>query len=215
MNAAVAEDVGEETAAKPKKAKAVVETVTMDDGRVVEFVGKRRMNKRYVLDSEGNLDYIQLDFKNGTTRKITLPQSLLGRFAGHGAIQKYGDELAGLKGEDGGEPDIDDMVLTIDELDTTIQKGEWSERREGDGLSGTSVLIKALVAYGGKSVEQIKAFLKDKDAKFKMALRLKDDRPNKDGKTIAYYVKAIEAEKVAKATKVDTNSELDQLDAMG
>jgi hypothetical protein len=106
------------------------------------------------------------------------------------------------------------MVLQLEKLDESIQAGKWSTRREGDGLGGTSVLIKALVEYGGKTVEQVKKFLSDKDAKFKTALRLDDKRPNKAGKTMAAIVKEIEAAKAAKGAKVDTSSALDELDAI-
>lgn len=215
MSAAENEVAGQANGAAAPKKKTEVTVVDMEDGTKVEFPGKRKMNKSHTIDEESGKVSIRLDFRNGMYRTITLPPALILKFAAHGAEQKYGDELAGLKGTDGGEPDIDDMVLTIDELDENIQKGLWSTRKEGDGLGGTSVLIKALVEYGGKSVEQVKAFLKDKDAKFKMALRLDEKRPNKAGHTMAYYVKKIEAEKAAKGVKVDTSKALDDLDAMG
>lgn len=198
----------------PAKPKTVVEVVEMEDGRKVEFAGKRKVVKEYFLTPDGALDYIVLDFRNGMTRKITIPPSLLGQFAGHGALQKYGDELAGLKGADGGEPDIDDMVLTIDALDETIQKGLWSTRKEGDGLGGTSILIKALVEYSGKPVDKIKAFLKDKDAKFKAAIRADDKKPNAEGLTVAAIVKRLEAEKASRGAKVDTSAALADLDSI-
>ena len=151
-----------------------------------------------------------------TALLISVPASLLGRFAGHGGIQKYGDELAGMKPAEGqDEVDIDDMVIEMEKLDENIQKGEWSTRKEGDGMGGTSVLIKALVAYGGKTVEQVKAFLKDKDPKFKTALRLDDKRQNREGKTMAQIVREIEAAKASKGVKVDTGAALADLDAMG
>jgi hypothetical protein len=201
------------TAAKPKKAE--VEIVDLEDGTKGEFVGKRKLNKSYVLNEDGSLNHCRFEFRNGRVLLITIPQSLMGQFAGHGAIQKYGDELAGLKPAEGqDEVDIDDMVLAMEELDGTIQQGKWSTRKEGDGSGGTSVLIKALVAYGGKSVDQVKAFLKDKDAKFKTALRLDDKRPNKDGKTMAAIVREIEAAKASKGVKVDTSAALADLDAM-
>lgn len=218
MNAVVNEASPEATngQAEPAKKKTEVEVVKMEDGREVEFAGKRKLVKDYALDENGNLQHIVLDFRNGTVRKIVIPPSLLGQFAGHGALQKYGDELAGLKGADGGEPDIDDMVLTIDALDETIQQGKWSTRKEGDGMGGTSILIKALMAYGGKTVEVVKAFLKDKDAKFKAALRAEDKRVSKvNGLTMAGTVKALEAEKVAKGVKIDTSAALGDLDSMG
>ena len=200
---------------KPAKKKAEVELVKLEDGTQGEFVGKRKMNKSYILNEDGSFNHARFEFRNGRVLLIAVPDSLKGQFTGHGVIQKYGDELAGMKPEEGqDEVDIDDMVLELETLDESIQLGKWSTRKEGDGMGGTSVLIKALVAYGGKTVEQVKAFLKDKDAKFKTALRLDDKRPNKEGLTMAAIVRTIEAEKAAKGAKVDTGAALADLDAM-
>lgn len=201
-------------ATAPKKAKGEVIQVQMEDGSVQEFTPKRRMNKDHTID--GDKVTIHLGFRNGAIRNILLPQELITKFAAHGAEQKYGDELAGLKPAEGQEEvDIDDCVLAIDELDANIQKGVWSTRKEGDGLGGTSILIKALMEYGGKPLEVIKKFLSDKDAKFKLALRMDDVHRNKAGLSMAEIVKKIEAEKASKGVKVDTSAALDQLDAMG
>lgn len=190
---------------KPKKPPTPVEVVTMTDGRVVEFAGKKKLLKDYVLNPEnGSLEHIILDFRNGETRKIVVPPQLLGQFAGHGAIQKYGDEVAG-------EEDVDDMVLAIDDLDSRIQKGEWSTQREGGGMSGTSVLIKALMEYGGRTVEQVKAFLTGKTPQEKTALRNNDKRPNASGQTVKSIVQRLEAEKAEKGAKIDTSSMLEGL----
>jgi hypothetical protein len=205
-----------EAAATPKKPKAEVETIDLEDGSKGEFVGKRKLNKSYVLREDGSLDHCRFEFRNGRVLLIPIPSQLLGQFAGHGAIQKYGDELAGMKPAEGqDEVDIEDMVIAMEELDSNIQKGLWSTRKEGDGMGGTSVLIKALVEYGGKTVDQVKAFLKDKDAKFKTMLRLEDTRVGKSGKTMAAIVKGIEAAKASKGVKIDTVGALADLDAMG
>jgi hypothetical protein len=207
MNAVLNEDgeqQAQQAAPKAPKAKAVVETVTMTDGRQVEFAGKRKLVKDYVVGDDGQLSHIQLDFRNGETRQIVIPAQLIGQFAGHGALQKYGDETAG-------EDDVDDMVLAIDDLDARIQKGEWSVAREGGGMSGTSVLIKALMEYGNRSVEQVKAFLTGKSQGDKQALRNNDKRPNAQGQTVKSIVQRLESEKASKATKVDTDAMLEGL----
>jgi hypothetical protein len=221
MNAEASETSQEASTGKPKATKAETVSVTMKDGAKRDFlINKKTQNiqfmiKDYVLADDGSFDHARFDFNNGEFRIVKPPQSLVGRFVGHGIMQKYGDELAGLKAEDGGQPDIDDVILTIDELDETIQKGEWSQRKEGAGLGGTSILIKALMEYSAKPVEIAKAFLKDKDAKFKLALRHNDDKQGKTGETMAAIVKRLEAAKAATAAKVDTSSALADLDSMG
>jgi hypothetical protein len=200
-------------AAAPKKAKAEVTVVQMEDGSTQEFPGKRKMNKDTTI--EGDTVTLHLGFRNGTIRNIVLPPSLITKFAAHGAEQKYGDELAGMKPAEGQEEvDTEDMVLEIDRLDENIQKGLWSTRKEGDGLGGTSVLIKALMEYGGKPLEVVKKFLSDKDTKFKLALRHDEVHRNKAGHSMAEIVKRIELEKASKGVKIDTSAALNDLDAM-
>lgn len=170
-----------------------VEKVKMTDGREVEFVGKRRVLKDSWVNDEGH--FVRLDFRNGETRTIRLPDSLISKFALHGAEQKYGDALAGSK-----DSDIDDMVLEIDDLDSRIQAGEWSTQREAGGMSGTSVLLRALVEYTGKPVEALRAFLKGKKQAEKLALRENGPQALRD------IITRIESEKASKAAHVDTDA---------
>lgn len=190
-----------------KKPETQIEAVTMSDGRVVDFVGKKRLLKESFVTAEGKVQ-VRLDFRNGQTRLFTIPDALLFKFAAHGAEQKLGDEIAGLKGEGGKEADIDDCVLAMDELIDRLYNGEWSMKRETNGLAGTSVLLRALVEHTGKSVEQIKAFLKPKTAAEKAALR--------NNPKIKPIIERIEAEKANKASKtVDTDAMLNELDGLG
>lgn len=202
MNAEVTE-TGEE-GSKPSKAKAAVESVTMQDGRVVEFVGKRRMLKESTITDTGV--EVRLDFRNGMTVVFPVPQTLIYQFAAHGAEQKLGDETAG-------EDDVDDMVLDVEALIERLNRGEWSVKREGGGMSGTSVLLRALVEYSGKTVEQIKVFLQGdpkadppipgKTAAEKTALR--------NSPKLKPIIEKLESEKQAKAAKVDTEALLGSL----
>lgn len=193
--------------AKPSK-KTEAETVEMTDGRKVEFVGKRRLLKESFVNGIENVatgPVVRLDFRNGETRVFQIPSELYAQFACHGAEQKLGDETAG-------EDDIDDMVLAVDELIDRLSKrnadgtfaGEWSTKREG-GMSGTSVLMKALMEFAGKSKEEIMAFLKDKSPAEKTALR--------NSAKLKPIVDRLEAEKLSKAAKVDTDALLGSLGA--
>lgn len=184
----------EGTATKVAKAKPEVEQVTLSDGRTVDFVGKRKMLKNTAI-KDGKV-ITTLDFRNGETRSFGIPDNLLLQFAGHGAEQKLGDETAG-------EDDVDDMVLSVDDLIDRLNKGEWSIRREGNGMSGTSVLLKALVEHTGKGVDTLKEWLKAKTQAEKIALR--------NSKAIKPIVDRIESEKAAKGAKVDTDALLGEL----
>lgn len=172
-----------------------IETVTMTDGRIVDFAGKRKLLKESSVTAEGKVQ-VRLDFRNGETRLFTIPDSLASKFAAHGAEQKLGDEIAGLE-------DVGDCVLAVDELIDRLYNGEWGVKREANGMAGTSTLLKALVEHTGKTVEQIKTFLAGKTQAEKVALR--------NNPKIKPIVQRIEDEKAAKKTNVDTDALLGEL----
>lgn len=150
--------------------KTEYQDVVMTDGRTVKFAGKRKLNKETVVDeSKISLDgdtlmissgavSVRMDFRNGETRLLPLPLSLIARFAGHGGEQKFGDNLAASAEKPMSE---DDMVLATDDLFADISKGEWGKGRAegGGGVSGASIVVQALCEKFGKPVEAIKAFI--------------------------------------------------------
>jgi len=139
---------------KTAKPKAEVEKVSMSDGRVVDFAGKRKMLKEVIIS--GSDVAVRFDFRNGETRRFDVPESLFAQFAGHGASQKIGDETAG-------EEDVDDMVVAVDTIIDRLSKGDWgAARATGDGFSGASVVIKAIAEVTGKSAQDVKDFLQSK-----------------------------------------------------
>lgn len=180
---------------KAPKKETVIETVTMADGRIVDFAGKRKLQKESYVREDGRVT-TRLDFRNGETREFTIPAELINKFAAHGAEQKLGDEIAGVE-------DVADCVLAIDELIERLYDGKWSVTRESSGIAGTSILLRALVESTGKTVEQVKAFLKDKTQAQKTALRNSDKlRP---------IIQRLEAEKATGKNAVDTDALLAEL----
>ena len=179
------------------KQETQIETVVMQDGRAVDFAGKRKLLKESIVGDDGSVQ-IRLDFRNGETRLFTLPGNLVTRFAAHGAEQKLGYEIAGTD-------DVEDCVLAVDNLIDRLYNGEWSVKRETNGMAGTSVLMRALVEHTGKTVELIKAFLSGKSQAEKVALR--------NNPKIKPIVDRIEAEKASRKTNVDTDALLGELDA--
>lgn len=178
--------------------KNAIETVTMLDGRIVDFPGKRKILKSATISDDGAVT-VHMDFRNGEARHFTIPTDMLAKFAAHGAEQKLGDETAGLE-------DLDDAVLAIDSLMDRLNAGEWNQKREANGMAGTSILVRALVESTGKSLEAIKTFLADKTHAQKVALR--------GNPKIKPIVERLEAEKAAKSTKaaaVDTDALLGEL----
>jgi hypothetical protein len=188
-----------------EKKQTEIELVTMNDGRKVEFAGKRRLIKESFISDSGEVS-IRLSFRNGENRTFTIPPALMAKFAAHGAEQKLGDEVAGLKKPDGTDADTDDMVLTIDDLVERLNAGEWNVKREGNGMAGTSVLIRALCELYNKPVDAIKGFLKDKTQAEKVALR--------NNPKVKPIVEKIEAERASKKTNVDTDALLAGLDGV-
>lgn len=169
-----------------------IDSVAMNDGRVVDFSGKQRC-KVDTYENEQGL-HVQLDFRNGESRIFRMQPLMVAQFAMHGAKQKLVDEMAGIK-------DLDDAVLAVDELIERLDNGEWTQKRAaGEGIAGTSVLLRALVEFTGKSVPEVKAKLKSMSQTEKMAMRA-----NAKLKPI---IERMEAEKANKSN-VDTDSLLD------
>lgn len=206
--------------AEANATKKEVLEVTLEDGRTVAFAGKRKVLKETVLDDskiqvgdDGSVYFapgavaIRMDFRNGQTRTFRAPSTLIARFAGHGMEQKYGDELATPADKPLSE---EDMVLAVEDLDSRIQRGDWKVVREGGGgVSGAGIVVRAIAEATGKPVEAIKAFLAKKlettPGLTRQALYASFRAPNtKTGEII----KRMEAEKAAKATAIDADAEL-------
>lgn len=156
-----------EATSKTKK-EPVVTTVTMTDGRVVEFNGKRRMLKKSGKGDDGKL-YTRIDFVNGETRTFELVPALFEKAALHGFEQKLGDEVAG-------ETNIDDMVSAIDSLGARLvaatDSTAWNMPREpGDSFSGSHIIVKAICNISGKTKDEVIAWI-DK----KLATPAKNDK---------------------------------------
>lgn len=172
------------------KAAPEVTKVLMEDGREVEFVGKRRLNKYPVesTDENGPLA-VRFDWRNGATQTFTLPVELYKKFAVHGALQKLGDESSGVD-------DIEDAVEATAQLMLRLSKGEWTKSSEdggGKGMAGASILARALVKVTGQTIGQIREFLSAQTSKVKMALR--------NDPELAPVVRQLEAEKAARAAE--------------
>lgn len=185
------------------KAAAEINTVDMLDadnnktGRLVEFTGKRKLVKESFVDNKGI--GIRLDFVNGQSRTFYLPIGLIEKFAAHGAEQKLGDEIAGVD-------DIEDCVMAVDDLIDRLYEGNWIAKREANAMAGASVLAKALVQSSGKSMDEVRAFLKDKTNAEKMALR-----NNPKIQPIVAELEALKASKKKPGKVIDTDSLLDGL----
>lgn len=180
MNDTVAAPVG-------KKATQYT-TVTMLDGRVVDFAGKRRLNKTSTITPEGALQ-VRLDFLNGESRLFTIPTGLLQHFALHGAEQKLGDEVSGIA-------DIDDALEALDTLTERLNRGEWAVKREPGEAAGGSVLVQAIVKVSGKSTSEVRTWLATKTQAEKLGLR-------KSGR-FAPVIAEIEAAKASRSKKTSS-----------
>ena len=192
-----------ENGTKTKKNTPEVETVKMEDGRAVDFVGKKKIDKSGFKLADGTLG-IRIDFRNGQTRQYPLRPDMIEKFATHGAEQKYGDQLAGAKDEHGQPLDVEDMVLELDALHKQLyEDGDWTTKRDASGMAGTSILARALAEIKSKTLPEILESLKKLSHKEKMALRLNPK--------VKPTVDRLEAERAAKGTQVDSDSVLDTI----
>jgi len=204
-----------------EKAAKVVTPVKMQDGRTVEFAGKRKLVKETIIDSnkivaDGNTltleegaVAVRLDFRNGETRTFAVPIALVAKGVGHGLEQKLGDETAGVE-------KVEDMVMAVDDLMSQLASGNWTMVREGGGFAGASIVVRAIMEASGKSQEDVKAFLAKKleqaAARGEKLSRkeLYDSFRNPNSKT-GQIIKRLEEEERSKSSKVDADQALAEL----
>ena len=215
-------DENNTAAATPARPKTEYLEVTMEDGRKVSFAGKRKLNKETLIDDtkvetdeSGNVVQIsagavsiRMDFRNGATRTFPVPLGMLLKFAGHGAEQKYGDELASPASNPLTE---EDMVLAVEDLDKEIQAGNWGKGRAagGGGVSGASVVVQAIMEATGKDLATVKDYLDKKIASTEgLTRRALYDSFRVAGTKTGIIIKRIEDEKLAKTAKVDADAAL-------
>jgi hypothetical protein len=194
--------------------KTEYESVAMEDGRKVDFAGKRQIQKEVIVDEKAGTVSVRFDFRNGSTRSISssdLTDLTVLQSCGHGLAQKCGDEAAGLK-------DIDDIVAAVDDMMERLKKGEWRavSTGAGDSFSGTHVVIKAVAEVTGKSVEAVKAFLQGKLDTAKAAGQALSRQElyasfRKPGTKTAAVIARLEAEKGQKASKVSADDLLAEI----
>lgn len=197
-------------AAEATKSKTEVTAVTMTDGRVVNFAGKRKVNKETLFEGPTGVS-IRMDFRNGDTRTIACPESLLLKFAGHGMEQKFGDELASPADKPLSE---EDMVIAIDDLNTEIQKGNWGKGRAagGGGVSGAHMVVQAIMEATGKDATAVKAFLQKKiDTTEGLSRRALYDSFRVAGTKTGEIIARLEAGKKAKEAKVNADDVLSEV----
>lgn len=215
-------DENNTAAATPARPKTEYLEVTMEDGRKVSFAGKRKLNKETLIDDtkvetdeSGNVMQIsagavsiRMDFRNGATRTFSVPLGMLLKFAGHGAEQKYGDELASPASNPLTE---EDMVLAVEDLDKEIQAGNWGKGRAagGGGVSGASVVVQAIMEATGKDLATVKDYLDKKIASTEgLTRRALYDSFRVAGTKTGIIIKRMEDEKLAKTAKVDADAAL-------
>ena len=182
-----------------KKPAAEPITVTMNDGRLVEFPSKRKVSKDSFITTNDDGSFTvqtRLDFRNGESRLFTIPTALLAKFAAHGAEQKLGDAMSGLV-------NVEDGILAVDDLIDQLYQGNWNTPRAASEMAGASVLVRALVELKGQPVEKVKDFVKAKSAAERTALR--------NAPAVKAIIERLEAEKVAKAGNINADELLEGL----
>lgn len=164
--------------------------VSFSDGSSYEFGEKAKVKK--FAGHENGVPSVSFYFSNGEMRKFECPQELIAKAAAHGLSQKIGDAFAGVDS-------VDDCILAFDEMAERLGKGEWNAEREvGAGVSGASVLARAIAEVSGKALDEVKAKLKTLSAKQKLALR--------SSPALKPVIDRIEGEKAKKGEAVDTDA---------
>jgi hypothetical protein len=130
-------------------------TVKMEDGRSLDFVGKRRVIAEHVFGLDGDLQATSFAFRSGAVRTFgTLASNLVGKAVALALRKRVSDVTM--------NADNDTEALeAVDELLARLAAGQWAERN-GTGTGQGSVLARAMVEYsnGTRTLEQAKAYLK-------------------------------------------------------
>lgn len=166
-----------------------VTQVAAEDGQSYEFGEKAKVKKLSSMKEDGTI-VVKFVFRNGAVRSSEFAPNhpIIPRCAQHGLDQKVGDEFAGLE-------DPEDCVVAFEQITERLQRGEWTEKRQSEGLAGTSLLARALVEVTGKSMAEVKEKLAatPKEAKAAIAKqkavatviqRMKDERDAKKGTAV-------------------------------
>lgn len=193
------------------------ETIEMSNGQKVTFTGKRKMIKENKFSSTGTYQSTTFYFRfevsdeypdnflvfrrpddEASVKSGDEEYGALEMLVAMGASQKFGDAAAlpKIDPKTGNPTTVEDMFESVRGTIDAFESGVWSERREGDGLSGTSVLLRALVEDGrsrGKTVEDARALLKTLDAATKLSMR---NQPR-----LKPIIERLEAEKASKSSK--------------
>lgn len=213
--------MSEVAASKPKTEVLAVE---MTDGRTVNFPGKRKVSKETLIDASkielaGDILQFQagalstrMDFRNGETRTLVWPLSLIAQVAGHGGEQKSGDNLASSAANPLSE---EDMVVATEDLFSELAKGNWGKARGegGGGVAGAGIVVQAIVEATGKDVVFVKAWLQKKiDSTEGLSRKALYDSFRVAGTKTGEIIKRLEEAKLAKTAKVDANGALDEME---
>lgn len=171
-------------------------SVEMEDGRIVDFTGSRKILKSFEIDEENQTITVRLDFRNGKTISCQVPAILHLRAAAHGILQKLGDEAGSFKDS------LDDAFTAVEVMAERIVEGQWNAERSSDTISGQSLLVQALMEFRSKSAQEVKDFLKDKTKEEKLAIKMNPK--------ILPIIKRLEEERAAKTVKdIDSESMLE------
>jgi hypothetical protein len=171
-----------------------VTAVVAEDGQTYEFGEKAKVKK--LSSTEGTQVVVKFVFRNGAVRStaFSADHPLFVRLAQHGADQKIGDEFAGLD-------DPEDCVAAFEGISARLQAGEWSEKRQSEGLAGTSLLARALAEVTGKSLAEVKERLAATPKEAKAAIGKQ--------KAVAAVIDRLKAERDAKkGVQVDADAAL-------
>lgn len=146
-----------------KKEAAVKTPVTLTTGEVVEFTDRQKSVKSSSLE-DGHAK-VRFAFRNGEVREFEFGKhhALLMRLAIHGALQKIGDETAGVE-------EVEDQVEAVEATIARLEAGNWgAERQAASGFAGASIVIRAVCEATGKTPAEVKEHLEKTMARYEAA----------------------------------------------
>lgn len=118
----------------------------------------------------GEGTFIDFGFPSGASRTFHLPAAhpLYDNFAAHGVGKKVRDQLANCTDEASG-------LVALDAQLAAFAEGKWNATRNGESHQGAGLLVQALSAKYGRTLDEAQAFVDKLSKKQQADLRAEPD----------------------------------------
>jgi uncharacterized protein YbjQ (UPF0145 family) len=154
---------------RPRKAS----TVTMSDGRTVQFIGKQKTQRQSLFDPGGSWVYTRFDFRDGRTITYTAPPAELKTTTGESMLQRLAslgaEHIIGIETLRKGT--TDKAYVAAERCIENLRHGTWYWKITRPQPQPDGLLSRAIAEHTRKPVEGIESWLTGRNVDEIKALR--------------------------------------------